>query len=242
VPEKRNWAASFAFTAGLVVGVGGKSAWDLTRAAEPPLIQAAHHDRSPDASPPDAGIDAAVSSAAVRPIDELLPAGEPGPAWTYHESTDEMRGTHSRTACLVATGLLRLDFPYQDARGTLCVRQREGEALEVFVGASEGQAQCSYSGCSVPVRFDDGDVTAFRAERSDRGNTVFVRDADGFVRELLESSTLIVEIDFYRNANTQIRFDNVAGLEWTLPRPQARRRRVRCADVPLDGPRVPCDY
>ena len=172
----------------------------------------------------------------------LLPAQMPSalaptaPIWDVSDIRDEMRGTTTHLACVTATDSDHLRI----GRGQICIRQRDGERMEAFFVVGEGQVLCGYSGCTVAVRFDDDAVRDFRGSGPSTGyHSVFITDADGFVRRMLSASHLTIEIEFYDAGRRQIQFENVGGLVWELP---ATRRRdlPRCVDLLGTDSHGPC--
>jgi hypothetical protein len=174
---------------------------------------------------PDAG--------SVEPEDAApLPAEDGGPvsAWAYREIRDDLRDTVRDVACTTS----RDGF-------SLCVRTAYEDDPDIFVTLDRGTVGCGFNGCRVAARFDDAEVTTWRATRGETGQSVFIEDGGGFVRALLDAQRVIVEVDVYGRIPQQVAFD-VAGLDWARPAPPARAPRglPRCVDLLADGRTGPC--
>lgn len=143
---------------------------------------------------------------------------EPIGAWTYKETSDQMRGTVQHFATLRSDNALDFAFPYQGgSRGTLTLRL-EGSTLNVLLSVDKGQFMCSASEENiVSAKFDAGPVQDFRCNTSSDGNTgvIFVMSEMDFLRQLKASSKLIMEAEFYREGRRQLVF-TVPGLTWSL--------------------------
>lgn len=158
---------------------------------------------------------AATSDAAAAP-----PPRPPSRNWTYRSDVDEMRDTAIHHACTESRDQVHLGWPYGSQRVRLCVRQHPRFGQDVIVRLNdEGQFLCSsYDGCTVRVRFDQGEVSGFSASGpSDNStNSIFIQNDERFLRSLKSASRVIVEAEFYQAGSQQMTFET-AGLEWPRP-------------------------
>ena len=217
------WAAGFvmgALVGGVVVHL--LHAGDTDRRAP---AEAMEPDLADATDPPDAGY-AELEDAAPLLSDDAAPAS----AWVYREIRDELRDTVRDVACTSSQNGF-----------ALCVRTAYEDDPDIFVTLDRGTVGCGFNGCRVAARFDDAEVTTWRASRGETGESVFIEDGGGFVRALLDAQRVIVEVDVYGRIPQQVTFD-VAGLDWARPAPPARAPRAlpRCVDLLADGRTGPC--
>lgn len=172
---------------------------------------------------------APVASAAVAPaqVPAPSPATEPtvaaddpwskpkddAPAWEYHSKADSMRGTTTHIARLRSTNRTTFDFPYGSAALDIYLRQPPGRSPEAFVVVVKGQFTCSYDGCSIRVKFDDGKVQKFYAQSGESPDSLFLSNVKGWVSQLKKSERLMIEADFFQEGARQFTF-TTKGLTW----------------------------
>jgi len=128
-----------------------------------------------------------------------------------------MRGTNRHIACLAATNEFELDAPYGGGtRGDICFRQTTGGAVDAWVDVNRGQMICHFRNCTISVKFDDGEVLSFRADRPSDGTStmLFVADAARFLEQTRAARRIMVEAEFYRAGPQQMVFDHAEGLVW----------------------------
>lgn len=156
----------------------------------------------PAAAPSEAAAETAVASA------------DP---WTYSEVEDPMSDAKGKIACTIASNQVRLDFPYGEVGGQLCVRRSPRHGLDVFVTLlGDGQILChSYENCTVNIRYDEAPSRAKSAigPADNSSNAVFLRGEAGMVAELKAAKRFRIELPFYEAGNQTLEFD-VAGLKW----------------------------
>lgn len=140
--------------------------------------------------------------------------------WTYRSLKDRMTGHSIRLADLQSKNTVNLRFPYQGTqRATLTLRQHPESGLNVTVSVPRSQILCR--DCELRVRFDEGDVktypTATPADMS--SNILFIENEAWFVKHLLDSQRLRIEVPFYRDGTHVFDFD-VRRLKWDDPYPE----------------------
>lgn len=144
-----------------------------------------------------------------------------GPAlaagWDYDISTDKMTGKTSSTARVGSDNSLSFGFPYKGPNsGSLYVRQGPGKGLDVLVTIEKGQMICSASGCTVRVRFDEGQPMSFGASRpSDHSSTALFLDSEQrFVTQARKAKKILVEFTAYQQGNQVLEFSTAEPLKW----------------------------
>ena len=149
-------------------------------------------------------------------------------AWTYGQEKDPMGRGPIKWAMNPSTNTVNLIAPYQGAqRGSLRVRIHPEYGRDIVLSVGRGQFNCRVSGCSVLVRFDEGEPMRYPVvEPADRSsNAVFIGNYDDFVRGLLSAKVLRIEAEFFRNGPEIFAF-NVAGLKWEEPESAEARTRT----------------
>lgn len=129
----------------------------------------------------------------------------PPSAWRYDLRRDPMGGAVA-TAVTESSNTFEFDFPYQGTqRASLMVRNDSG--LDVMLSIEQGQFMCTL-GCSVLVRFDDGEAIRWRATgTADHSTTtVFMRRASDFVKALSKSRVVRIEATFYQEGSRVLEF------------------------------------
>lgn len=152
------------------------------------------------------------------PVPEAPPAPiAPASDWKVTERTDAMTDQTIKTACATSSNRVYLDSPYGPRGARLCVRQHPEFGRDVYLSLDgSGQILCrSYDGCTVPVRFDDGEVQAFSANGpSDNSTeTVFFVNEGRFITSAKAASRVRVQLEFYQNGSQTFDFP-AKGLEW----------------------------
>lgn len=166
--------------------------------------------------------DAAEAAAAVAgsgqadaPVESEAPA--PVSDWRVTESTEEMTDEPIRMACARSSNQVQLDFPYGARSADLCIRRHPRFGQDVFVSLNgSGQILCtSYDGCTIRVRFDDGEVQSFSAAEPSDGSseTLFVTNDTRFIGAARSASRIRVQLEFYQNGVQTFDFP-ARGLDW----------------------------
>lgn len=194
--------------AGFLLGAvifGAKPSGEASQAAKAPPILA--------------DLEASLATPLPTPIPTPV-AAEPAPPasdWRVDERTDSMTDAKIKTACATSSNQVYLDSPYGPRGAQLCIRQHPEFGRDVYLRLDgSGQILCrSYSDCSIPVRFDDGDVQRFSGtEPSDNSSeTVFFTNEGRFITSAKAASRIRVQLEFYQNGSQTFDFP-AKGLEW----------------------------
>lgn len=155
---------------------------------------------------------AVIISALTFPLTGAHAAG-----WVYGTSEDKMRGSSESYAQLKSEDVISLDFPYRGG-SSLSVLLRDSQrygGLNVLIKLSKGQLSCSYGGCRIAAKFDNGKIASFRASKASGGNsdTIFIDDAKGFLKRLRSSDQVIIEVPVWKYGDAQFTF-RPKGLTW----------------------------
>ena len=139
-------------------------------------------------------------------------------SWSYSEDVDQMTSKVKTFARLTSTNQIKLDFPYSGNNwGYLTVRRHPQHGLDVLVSISKGQILCaSYSGCTVKVRFGDGQPMNFKAAPSDdhSSDIVFLMDARGFIERAKKVRDIKVQLNIYNHGSEVLEFTATDPLVW----------------------------
>lgn len=136
--------------------------------------------------------------------------------WVYEEKTDQMRNATVRMARILSENTVDFGAPYGAAKMGIVLRKGDkasGVGTEAFLAIQPGQFECSYNGCAVSVKFDDGKVEKVWMNRANTSAGLFVSSAGKFIQRLKTTTTLMIEAEFYSEGRRQFRF-NVAGLDF----------------------------
>ena len=167
------------------------------------------------ATPSDGG----PASTAPRQASSIEATSAPVPVdnWTYDDQDDKLSGSKSHTACSTSTNEVTVGFPYKSGPVRLCIRRAPRSGLNVFVQlVGTGQVLCtSYSGCSVPIRFDSAAPAHFGgAGPSDSStDTVFLSPEAKLVSRIKSSKRIVVGLTLYQEGQQSIEW-STAGLKW----------------------------
>lgn len=137
------------------------------------------------------------------------PAAWPQPQWNYSAINDSISKSPGRQASIASTNGFALSSPYAGLQhALLTVREHPRFGKDVIVQIERGQLLCGVSGCSVPVRFDDGGTQRFHAaESADNDSKVlFLTDYGKFMRELSKAKVVRIEPTFYQHGNITLEF------------------------------------
>lgn len=137
-------------------------------------------------------------------------------AWSYNESNDSISNGVIKTAEIISSDKIELNFPYTGGtKGIITIRKHPRWGTDVMISISNGQMLCGYRNCEVTVSFDNAKSKIFSAiEPADHSNKmVFIKDAKGFIKQLKGSKKTLVEIAFYQNGSYAFEF-NTAGLKF----------------------------
>jgi hypothetical protein len=135
--------------------------------------------------------------------------------WRYDTNIDKMTGTQSRFAYLTSPSQFEFAFPYGGgSHGSLMIRQRKSDGLNVLFSISKGQIVCPLS-CTVRVRFDEKSPMTFTgtppADHS--SEALFLSPASKFVSELAKAKKTLVEVSYYQSGSQASEF-KTEGFVW----------------------------
>ena len=133
------------------------------------------------------------------------------------EEKDEMRGVSFTQFAKYSENEANLEFPSKKGKALIILTKRSDlPSIQVQISLT-GQVQCrgeGLKGCLIPVKFENESIEYFKAEvmNENYDSLVISDDESGlFVSKLKSSSTVIAEINFYKNPTTQFKF-NTSGL------------------------------
>ena len=135
--------------------------------------------------------------------------------WTYFSDEDSMSSKIMRTASINSSNSIDLSFPYSGTQyASLQLRNHPRYGKDVIFSIDKGQLLCSYNGCNVLVRFDEGSPIRFSAnEPSDHSTTyLFIGNYAGFMKKMLKAKTVRIAVDFYQHGSQTFEFD-VSGFD-----------------------------
>lgn len=122
-----------------------------------------------------------------------------------------MTSAVTSSAISVSRAPFEFGFPYQGPQfGRIHLRRHPRHGLDVIVGIERGQILCnSYSGCTVNVRFDDGEVRRYSAvePESNDSTMIFLRNSRDFIRRLKAAERVLIELQIYQESPVLLEFD-----------------------------------
>ena len=149
---------------------------------------------------------------------DIKPAEYVTSKWQYLSNQDEMRGTKNTWAIILSDN--RSDVgPYRTQIVQMKIEIRhmpKKYGLDVILSIPEGQIHCRYDGCKIPMKFDDGPIITYTADRAESGyQSIFIREKEGFVRRIKKAKKMIIEIPVWKKGSQQFTF-SPAGLDWEI--------------------------
>lgn len=136
--------------------------------------------------------------------------------WQYSEKEDEMRGVTNTWAMLASDNTAELGS-HRSTQGKLALSLRnmpKTHGFDVIFSVQRGQLSCPYDGCKIPIKFDDGPIITYTADRGEGShNTLFIREKAGFLRRVKAAKSFMVEVPVWRQGGQQFKF-SVEGLQW----------------------------
>jgi hypothetical protein len=146
----------------------------------------------------------------------LSPPTPVGSQWTYSHDADEMTGKASHIASVRSNNTVEFEFPYSGVQhGRLSIRRHPRWGNDVFFAIEKGQLLCtSYEGCTVLVRFDEGEPLSFSAApAADHSTeTVFIQNYDRFVTKMRAAKEVRISPKVYQQGDVVFTFD-VSGFD-----------------------------
>lgn len=141
----------------------------------------------------------------------VAPPPMPGTQWSYTQGEDPMSKGTTYEASVRSSNVVEFTFPYAGPqRGTLILRTHPRWGKDVIFSIERGQLPCSsYDGCSVLVRFDDGQATRFSAAgpEDNSSETLFLRDYSTFVTRMLKAKVVRISPNVYQQGTQVFEFD-----------------------------------
>jgi hypothetical protein len=136
--------------------------------------------------------------------------------WVYSHDEDEMTGKVSHHAVVTSTNTVEFDFPYNgEQHARLMLRRHPRHGTDAVFSVDKGQLLCpSYDGCTVLVRFDDGEPTSFSAAGAADGSTeaLFIQNYERFVGKLKAATRIRMSPKVYQEGSVVFEFD-VSGFD-----------------------------
>ena len=136
--------------------------------------------------------------------------------WNYEEIQDEMGRGNTKIAFVKSLNKVEFDFPYQGAqRATLMLRIHPEYGNDVILSIKQGQFLCNFDGCTVNVRFGEGEPVKYTASGpSDQSATLlFINNYKDFLANIKKVNRVSIEAQFFQEGNRVFHFD-VSGLKW----------------------------
>lgn len=153
-----------------------------------------------------------------------IPEPVPGSQWTYHRSSDDMGKGFVYTAFTSSTNTVEFDFPYSGAQhATLSLRTHPRWGKNLIFRIEKGQLLCnSYDGCTVLVRFDDGEAERFSAvgPEDNSSEVLFIQNYGRFAEKMLKAKRVRIAVSVYQEGNPTFEFD-VSDFDTSKYRPKA---------------------
>lgn len=158
------------------------------------------------------------ASTADAPSTLETPASPPARSsqWTYSHDADEMTGKVSHLAALESENTVDFDFPYHGTQhARLWIRRHPRHGNDVIFAIERGQLLCpSYEGCTILVRFDNGEPASFSANPPADHSTesVFITNYDRFVTKMRVAKQVRISPQVYQQGSVVFTFD-VSGFD-----------------------------
>jgi len=154
------------------------------------------------------------AKSSATPVATSQPAQPIAPVtnWRYGANTDKMDGSVTKWAMIDSTNKVSMKFPYNGGtEATIVVFDDKN----VKIRMSQGQVLCSsYSGCSIRVKFDDGNTETFYANgasSAEDSKTIWLskyeNNAGKFINKLKTSKKVMVELSVYQEGSPVFEFD-----------------------------------
>lgn len=131
--------------------------------------------------------------------------------WQYNEYDDDMGRGKIKSASVKSKNTISFKFPYNGVqRATLHLRNHPKHGNDVILTVEKGQFMCSYDGCSVEIRFDDGKVSRYNASESSTKSTdvLFIKNYNAFVANAKKSKNISITAPFYKEGNVFMEFNS----------------------------------
>ena len=158
--------------------------------------------------PPAADNSAAVSS-------PQSPVADTTSNWSYHESTDQMRGITTKYA---STESLE-SFPNSlgaDSTSTSLILHKDANRLDAEINNPNLQFTCNpFTDTYVSVKFDNGPVGRYECTdaKGDKYGVAYLVSGRRFIAKLKTAKKAVIEAEVFQRGDIQMSF-NVAGLKF----------------------------
>lgn len=133
--------------------------------------------------------------------------------WQYTQKNDELRNSNTQFAYCESKNSKDFGYPYSNVKQGIGLR-KDDNGFEIIIVLTEGQYSCEYDGCTINVKFDDGEIQKYKASFNlEFSGKMFIRNKKKFYNNLIKSNRVIIESDFFRHGSQTFNFD-VTGLTW----------------------------
>jgi hypothetical protein len=167
--------------------------------------------------------EAAAAKAKIPELQALVADEKTWGSWTYSTTEDSMTGKRTHVAVLQSNNTVEFDFPYQGSQhGQLMLRTHPRHGKDVVLSIEKGQLLCrSYDGCTVLVRFDEGEPQRWSAMgASDNSSTsIFLESYDRFVRQMQKAKLVRIAAEVHEEGAPVFEF-NVHGFQAAKYKPK----------------------
>lgn len=169
--------------------------------------------------------------AEVMVLEEEARLGRLADKWEYQSTEDPMTGETTRGASIRSENTVHFDFPYQgEQHAHLFILYSPSAGVFARLQLDRGQFLCTpHSGCTVQVRFDERAPQRWQGVGPSDGSrtTVYLGDTDTFLRQLRESSKVLLQTEVYQEGAPIFEF-HVEGFDYDqFPELQQRDRAIR---------------
>jgi hypothetical protein len=155
--------------------------------------------------------------------EQPLPPPPPGSQWSYSHDSDEMTGKTTHSATVASENTVEFGFPYQGSQhARLTIRRHPRFGNDVVFSIEKGQLLCpSYDGCTVLVRFDEGEPVSFSAAGAadHSSETLFIQNYDRFLSKMRAAKAVRISPKVYQQGSVVFTFD-VTGFDPKKFRPE----------------------
>lgn len=141
----------------------------------------------------------------------------PTTGWSYESEESAMGDGATRTACVTSENEVRLQWPYENVKADLCLRNSKQFGRDAFVALhGDGQILCrSYETCELRIRYGDGKPRSIRGIGASDGssNIVFIVDRASLESSIKSADKTAIEMEFYQAGNQAFVFPT-KGFDW----------------------------
>jgi len=142
---------------------------------------------------------------------ESAQGGTRNAGWKYTDSVTGL-GEHLRFACIQSTNTAKLEWPYGEVRGKLCLRNLDGKlgfAVMTIEGSQIICDQIEAVMCLVPIRCDDQEPDLWQMRQpTDYSTRMVVSVGEGIPLCITTSKTIVVAPTFYQSGRQEFDFES----------------------------------